>query len=90
MMSLPAADGPLIEVVVAPGCVACGYSRELVAQVRELRPDASIRITDRDDLVGQSIIATPTYRVNGRTVALGNPELMEILGWIDEGTPSGR
>ncbi len=89
-MSLPPADGPLIEVVVAPGCVACGYSRGLVAQVRELRPEANIVITDRHDLVGESIIATPTYRVNGRTVALGNPELIEMLGWIDEGTSTGR
>lgn len=89
MMSRPVADRPLIEVVVAPGCVACTYSRELVGQVRELRPDANIVIADREDATGE-IIATPTYRLDGRTVALGNPELTEMLNWIDEVGPADR
>ena len=84
-MSHPAADKPRIEVVVAPGCDVCAYSRELVGQVRELRPDTNIAITDRHDVTGESVIATPTYRLTGRTVSLGNPELTEMLRWIDEG-----
>lgn len=84
MVSHPVAHKPSIEVVVSPGCVACKYSYELVGRVRELRPDANIVITDRQDATGENVIATPTYRRNGRTVALGNPELTEMLGWIDE------
>lgn len=83
-MSHPVSNRPLIEVVVAAGCEVCGYSRELVALVGRLRPDANIVIADRREVSGETIIATPTYRLDGRTVSLGNPELSEFLKWIDE------
>lgn len=84
-MKHPAVAESAIEVIVARDCPMCAYSYVLIDQALSLRPDASITVTDRSDATGEVVIATPTFRVNGRTVGLGNPDLAELLDWIDEG-----
>ena len=74
-----------IEVVISPDCPMCEFSRDLVAQAVGLRPAADIVFVDvREIQGGEPVIATPTYRIGGRTMALGNPDLTELLSWIDK------
>ena len=80
----PPVSNVLLEVVVAADCRICSHSLELASQVQARRPEITVTVVDAATLQQDYVIATPTFRLNGHTVCLGNPELAELMGWVDE------
>jgi glutaredoxin len=63
-----------LEIYVADDCWACEETRRLVAEIEPLYPNVEIKLRDvADEHKPDSVFATPTYVLDGRTIFLGNP-----------------
>ena len=63
-----------LEIYVADECLACEETRRIVTEITPLYPNVDIELLDlTDERKPDSVFATPTYVLDGRTIFLGNP-----------------
>lgn len=65
-----------VEIYVAAHCVACAYTYEVAATIRDEFPAIDLRIVDlaqTSEAIPDAVFATPTYLLDGRLWSLGNP-----------------
>ena len=76
---------PELQIVVASACESCEEARRLGDAVKTRFPRVTIEVIDLDVEPGRqpdSVIAVPTYLLDGRVISLGNPSeeaLYELL-----------
>ena len=74
-------DPVQVDIFVAEGCYACGYSKEVAARIRDDFPGVQVRlldIADPDTDLPDAVFATPTYLLNGKLWSLGNPSPRDV------------
>ena len=68
---------PSLKVYVSENCWGCVEARKIVDELRVEFPGVCVDIVERnesgEDNWPESIIATPTYELDGKVVSLGNP-----------------
>jgi hypothetical protein len=70
-----------LEIYVASHCTNCQEALTIAEAARDVA-GLDVTVIDLDQESGElpdSIIAVPTYRLNGRVVSLGNPEPQRFL-----------
>jgi len=77
----------LLDVVVKPGCPTCDEARRLVRCIADRFPELSVRVIELDGSAPppEPVVATPTYLLDGRVIALGNPDVDELARAIRSG-----
>ncbi|GAB3488413.1 hypothetical protein FB471_1429 [Amycolatopsis cihanbeyliensis] len=76
----------MLEIYVSPGCVGCRRASAYADALRQHRPDQPVRVIDLATHQGplpDGVIGTPTYRLGGRIISLGNPAWEELLDTLD-------
>lgn len=64
---------PILDVYVDNHCWGCDEARTLVAEMRSHFPTLHIKLRDGKEQWPPEVFAVPTYMLNGRIIALGNP-----------------
>jgi alkyl hydroperoxide reductase subunit AhpF len=81
-----------LDVYVSEICWSCDEARQIVADIGPQFPKVTIELRDiGDERRPDSVFATPTYVLDGRTIFLGNPtreQLQQKL--VDVQNPDGR
>jgi glutaredoxin len=68
-----------LDIYVADDCWACEETRRIAAEIEPLYPNVDIELRDlADECKPESVFATPTYVLDGRTIFLGNPTRKEL------------
>jgi len=69
-----------LDVVVKPNCPSCDEARRLAREAGERFPDLRVRVIELDGRAPApaSVVATPTYLLDGRVVSLGNPGVEQL------------
>lgn len=63
-----------LQVYVVDECWTCDEARRLAAAIAAEFPDVAVELLDlRTNPHPDSVFAVPTYLLNGRVIALGNP-----------------
>jgi Thioredoxin domain len=78
---------PIVQLVVylASHCDNCGEAHRLAELAAEQNPAVRVRVVDVDidsSQVPEYIVAVPTYVINGRVIALGNPVPEELMAHL--------
>lgn len=76
----------VLRVYVSASCAGCGVARALIAYVRLLRPQSQIELIDLDQpdtACPANVFGTPTYCLDERVIALGNPSAQDLLAALD-------
>lgn len=71
-----------LDVYVAEHCFGCAEARRLAAAVASRFARLSVRVVDleRDpDARPDSVVAVPSYVLDGRVISLGNPRQTELF-----------
>lgn len=71
----------LLQVVVAQHCPFCRDAEELARRARTWFPDLHIEILDLEAdgaVKPDAVAAVPTYLLDGRVLALGNPRAEDL------------
>ena len=82
-----------LRVYISESCAGCGIARALVAYVRLLRPHHTIELIDLEqpDIVRPTnVFGTPTYCLDERVIALGNPSAQDLLAALDRAAAYAR
>ncbi len=85
----------VLEVFVSADCAASAVARRIAADVARAAPALAVRVVDVDDApasVPASVVAVPTYVLDGRLVHLGNPSpawRREFLSRLEKGAARG-
>lgn len=83
----------VLEIYVAPGCIASETARNLASTIRTLgRPDLEVRLVDLDEpdaVLPAAVFAVPTYLLDGRVISLGNPDESWLLARLGTAGPTG-
>jgi hypothetical protein len=82
-----------LEIYVSRHCFGCLEARRLAAVVAEHFRSLSVRVLDLDvepDARPENLVAVPTYILDDRIIALGNPREAELFGHIDAWLASAR
>ncbi|NNJ13640.1 hypothetical protein EKD04_025270 [Chloroflexales bacterium ZM16-3] len=75
-----------LRVYVSATCRICDRTRQIVAEVRTLRPHYPIELVDLDlpgALKPAAVFGTPTYLLGERIISLGNPAPQILLDLLD-------
>jgi hypothetical protein len=69
-----------LDVVVTPSCPGGDEARRTAGDVAARFPGLSVRVIELGDGAGvpEVVVATPTYLLDGRVVALGNPGVEQL------------
>ncbi len=84
-----------LDVFVSADCAACAEARRIAADVARTAPDLVVRVVDIHEepaAVPASVVAVPTYALDGRLIHLGNPSpawRSELLSRLEKGAPRG-
>lgn len=63
-----------LDVYISDTCWSCDEAKQIVADIRPHFPRVTIELRDiGDERRPDSVFATPTYVLDGRTIFLGNP-----------------
>jgi hypothetical protein len=60
----------------------------LADALRRLRPEQPVAVIDLAEIGGPTpagVIGTPTYRLGGEIISMGNPTWEELLATVDNG-----
>lgn len=79
-------EAAVLRIYTSPGCASCRTAEKLAETVRRVRPAQPVEVIDlaeHDGPVPDGLVGTPTYRLGGATIALGNPSLRELLYRLD-------
>jgi hypothetical protein len=71
-----------LDVYVAENCFGCAEARRLAAVVASRFGRLSVRVVDLErepDARPDSVVAVPSYVLDGRVIALGNPRQTELF-----------
>jgi hypothetical protein len=70
-----------LEIYVASHCTNCQEALTIAEAARDIAglDVAVIDLDHANEEMPASIVAVPTYRLNGRVVSLGNPERQRFL-----------
>ena len=85
----------VLEVFVSADCAASAVARRIAADVACAAPDLVVRIIDihaEPAAVPTSVVAVPTYALDGRLIHLGNPSpawRREFLSRLEKGAARG-
>ena len=66
-----------LAIYVSTGCLGCERAHALAALVRSGHPQVDVDVIDVDEQgidVPESVIAVPTYLLDGVVISLGNPD----------------
>ena len=84
----------ILEIFVAPGCIASETARGLAGTVRALgRPGLEIRLVDLGEpgaVRPPAVFAVPTYLLDGQVISLGNPDEAWLLAQVGASPRTGR
>ncbi|TAK21309.1 MAG: hypothetical protein EPO26_15380 [Chloroflexota bacterium] len=73
-----------LDVVVAPDCRGCDEARAVAGQIQRRFPDLFVNVIE---LNGQrppvTVVATPTYLLDGSVISLGNPRVGDLIQTIE-------
>jgi hypothetical protein len=69
-----------LDVVVKPNCPGCDEARWTAGEVAARFPGLRVRVIELGSGAGvpEVVVATPTYLLDGRVVALGNPGVAQL------------
>ncbi len=68
-----------LEVYISEDCWSCAESERIVADVIDHFPNINVQFLDMSTTQQpENVFATPTYRLNGRVISLGNPTREEL------------
>lgn len=76
------ADRSVLTVYVSQHCFGCAEARRLAAAVAQAVPELAVRVVDLDrepQARPAGLIAVPTFMLDGRAIALGNPRQQDLL-----------
>lgn len=77
-----------LEVFVSEGCFGCDTALNVAQSIRDsLIPGLQVDVIDLTQPESErpsNVFATPTYRLNGRVISLGNPDKVEIVEQLRE------
>jgi hypothetical protein len=81
-----------LEICVASHCTNCGEALAIAQAARDIASldVAEIDFDQENDKMPDSIVAVPTYRLNGRVVSLGYPEPRRFLRKLRDLGPSSN
>lgn len=82
-----AGDEPgTLEIYVSHDCANCRAALALADAVRRRRPGQPLHVIDiarHRGTLPDGVIGTPTYRLGGKIISLGNPSWEELLDRLD-------
>ena len=76
-----------LDVYVSRHCPNCAEARRLAAEAATRFPGVAVRVIDLDRTptpTPEGVVAVPTYVLDGRVVALGNPDPEELFARLHE------
>jgi len=82
-----------LAVYVLGDCPGCEAARWVAAEVAASRPEVEVRLVDLADPGAcrpAAVFAVPTYRLDGRTIALGNPDPAALRAQLAGEAPGSR
>jgi hypothetical protein len=78
---------PRLDVYISSHCSNCSEARLLADEAKATYPAVSVRVIDLD-MTGtpapDSVVAVPTYVLDGRVISLGNPYPEELFACLLE------
>ena len=80
--------GRRLEVYIGRHCPNCDEALALADEAATRFPDLLVRVIDLDFEPGpppESVVAVPTFVLDGRTISLGNPYPEELFARLHEG-----
>ena len=84
----------VLKIYISENCWGCVEARKIADEVRVGFSEVHVQLVEHDaaDEVSwpDSIIATPTYELNGKIVSLGNPYREELHSLISEAVGQSR
>ncbi len=88
---------PRLEVYVASDCPSCAEARSLATATAARFPRVDVRTIDVDakpagavERLPVGVVAVPTYLLDGRVVALGNPEPERLFALVSSTARAGE
>lgn len=75
-----------VVIYVSDHCANCEYAREVAAFIRTEYPWVHLRMVDLatpEEVIPDSVFATPTYLLDDRVWWLGNPSLRQVRETLD-------
>ncbi len=85
--------GSVLEIYVAPGCLASETACSLADTVRALgQPGLEVRLVDLGEpgaVRPPAVFAVPTYLLDGRVISLGNPDAAWLLALVGAAPTAG-
>lgn len=75
----------VLDIYVDQHCNNCEIARDLAQEVRLRMPHVVVRLQEMhaQTALPESVFAAPTYLLNGKRIALGNPSLADLLRQLD-------
>jgi len=72
---------PVLDIYVDQDCANCKTARLLAHEVRQRMPHVLVHLRELKpgDVPPEEVIAVPTYLLNGKRIALGNPSLSDLI-----------
>jgi hypothetical protein len=72
-----------LEVYVAGHCLATDEARRLAEEASARYPEVEVRVIEIDETPPPAVVvAVPTYLMDGRVIALGNPDPEELFAHL--------
>ncbi len=70
-----------LEIFISTHCFNCDEAYAIAEAVQDIAgmDVAVVNIDDPDSVVSSSVMAVPTYMLDGRVIALGNPEKHDFI-----------
>jgi hypothetical protein len=75
-----------LEVYVSANCFGCAEARELASAAARRFPGLAVRVMDLErqpEVRPDSLVAVPSYLLDGRLVWLGNPRQQDLFGHLE-------
>lgn len=75
-----------LEVYVASHCSRCGEAQRLAREAAARFPSAEVRVVhlDKGAQTPETVVAVPTYLMDGRVAWLGNPAPEELFARLSK------
>ena len=76
---------PHLDVYVAEHCFGCEEARRLAVAVASRFAQLSVRVVDLErepDERPESLVAVPSYVLDGKVISLGNPRQVDLLSTL--------
>ena len=68
-----------LDIYIEDCCETCDHARKMADQVRERMPQVEVNLIELGGETPDSVIAVPTYLLDGATLFLGNPSEAELF-----------